>query len=249
MLWVALAGGVRVEVDGHRVADGSLGGRQGRRLLARLAWEGRAVHRDELADGIWLDSLPRTWERTLSGVVTRLRRGMAEAGVGGDVITYVDGRYTLVGGGDLGVDVHDAADKLAAARESADVGDLVSSGDLARIVLRVARLPLLPGEDANWVDLARARHHALLVDALDVLADVALRAGSFGAAEEAAREIVHWDPLREAGHQRLMRTLAAGGDRTAVFIAYAACRRVLLEELGVGTSEETEVIYREALGE
>ena len=77
MLWIGLAGGVRVEVDGVSVDDGLLGGRQGRRLLARLAWEGRAVHRDELADGIWLESLPRTWERTLSGVVTLFGPGSA----------------------------------------------------------------------------------------------------------------------------------------------------------------------------
>ena len=123
MLWVALAGGVRVEIDGVPVVDGLLGGRQGRRLLARLAWEGRAVHRDELADGIWLESLPRTWERTLSGVVTRLRAGLAEAGVRGDVITFVDGRYSLVGGGDVQVDVREAGcDLVAAARAGRGCG-------------------------------------------------------------------------------------------------------------------------------
>ena len=97
-------------------------GRVGR-LLARLAWEGREVHRDELADGIWLESLPRTWERTLSGVITRLRVGLAEAGVRGDVITFVDGRYSLVGGGDVHVDVRDAECDLVAAREAADRND------------------------------------------------------------------------------------------------------------------------------
>ena len=88
MLFVRVAGGVRAELDGVRIADVALGGRQGRKVLARLAWEARSVHRDELADGIWIEMLPRTWERTLSGVITRLRAGLVAAGVQGDVVTF-----------------------------------------------------------------------------------------------------------------------------------------------------------------
>jgi WD40 repeat protein/DNA-binding SARP family transcriptional activator len=248
MLWIALAGGVRVEVDGRPVDDGALGGRQGRRLLARLAWEGRAVHRDELADGMWLESLPRTWERTLSGVITRLRAGLKEAGVRGDIVTYLDGCYWLIGGGDLHVDVRDAGLDLVAAREAADRGDLERARALAENVLEVARAPLLPGEDAGWVDVARARHRALLLDALDALADVGLSARSYVLAERAAREAVHCEPLREAGHQRLLRALAAKGDHAAALTAYGACRRLLADELGVSPSRETETIYGELLG-
>jgi WD40 repeat protein/DNA-binding SARP family transcriptional activator len=248
MLWIALAGGVRVEVDGRPVDDGALGGRQARRLLARLAWEGRAVHRDELADGMWLESLPRTWERTLSGVITRLRAGLKEAGVGGDIVTYLDGRYRLIGGGDVHVDVRDAGLDLVAACEAADRGDLERARVLAEDVLEVARAPLLPGEVAGWVDVARALHRALLLDTLDALADVGLRGRSYMLAERAAREAVHYEPLREAGHQRLLRALVAKGDHAAALTAYAACRRLLAEELGVGPSPETEAIYHEALG-
>ena len=248
MLWVALAGGVRAEVDGRLVDDGLLGGRQGRRLLARLAWEGRAVHRDELADGIWLERLPRTWERTLSGVITRLRIGLTDAGVLGDVITFVDGRYSLIGGGDVHIDVRDAGHDLVAAREAADRGDLECARLLADGVLQVARLPLLPGEDAEWVDVARIRHRTLLQDALDVVVDAGLRAGSYALAEGAAREAVHSEPLREAGHQRLLGVLAAQGDHAAVVTAYSACRQLLVEELGLSPSPETDAIYRQSLG-
>ncbi len=209
---------------------------------------GRAVHRDELADGIWLERLPRTWERTLSGVITRLRLGLADAGVSGDVVTFVDGRYLLAGGGDVHVDVRDARRDLVASREAADRGDFEGARTLAEGVLRVARLPLLPGEDAAWVDVARDRHRALLQDALGVVADAGLNAGWHVLAEEAAREAVHTEPLREAGHQRLLSVLAAKGDHAAVVTAYSACRRLLVEELGLSPSPETEAIYRRSLG-
>ena len=114
--------------------------------------------------------------------------------------------------------------------------------------MEVARPPLLPGEDAGWVDVARARHRALLLDTLDALADVGLRARSYVLAEHTAREAVHYEPLREAGHQLLLRALAAKGDHAAALMAYADCRRLLAEELGVSPSGETEAIYREVLG-
>ena len=179
-----------MECDGDAIDDRLLGGRQGRRLLAHMAWEGRSVHRDELADGLWSGVLPRTWERTLSGVVTRLRVGLAEAGVRGEVISFVDGRYGLVGGGEVHLDVVDASANLVAARQAADCGDLERARVLAESVLVVARLPLMPGEDAGWVDAARARHRILLFDALDLLADSALAAHWYALGEAAAREAI-----------------------------------------------------------
>lgn len=178
--------------------------------------------------------------------ITRLRAGLKEAGIRGEIITYLDGRYSRIGGGDVHVDVRDAGLDVVAAQDAADRGDLERARALAEDVLGVARAPLLPGEDAGWVDVARARHRALLLDALDALADVGLRSRSYVVAERAAREAVHYEPLREAAHQRLLRALAARGDQAAALTAYAACRRLLAEELGVGPSRETEAIYHEA---
>ena len=213
-------------------------------------WRGRGGRSIETSwpTAFGLNRLPRTWERTLSGVITRLRAGLAEAGVKGDVITFVDGRYSLIGGGDVQVDVRDAACDLAAAREAADRNDFEGARAGAEGVLDVFRLPLLPGEDAGWVDVARARHGALLLDALDLLGRCRTARRVVRVGGGAAREAVHCEPLREAGHQRLLRALMAKGDHAAVLTAYAACRRVLAEELGVSPSPETEAIYREALG-
>ena len=247
MLRVTLAGGIRVEVDGRHVDERSLGGRQGRHVLARLAWEQRPVHRDELADGIWLDRLPRTWERTLSGVITRLHAGLAAAGFSGNAIVYADGRYNLRDT-DIDVDVHEAHRDLVAAGEARDAGDLALAKSLAESALDVARLPVLTGADAGWVELAHARHRSLLLDALDLLAGVCQRSGAHALAESTAREAIHWDPLRESGHRRLLEVLAASGDHAAVLQAYASLRRLLAEELGASPSPSTEAVYLAALG-
>ena len=112
----------------------------------------------------------------------------------------------------------------------------------------VFRLPLLPGEDAGWVDVARARHGATLLDALDGWPMRGCAPSGTWWRRRVAREAVHCEPLHEAGHQRLLRVLMAKGDHAAVVTAYTACRRVLAEELGVSPSPDTEAIYRQALG-
>src|SRR5215207_1457764 len=248
VLWVSIAGGLHVEVDGPQVADAALGGRQGRKVLGRMAWERRSVHRDELADGIWIGTLPRTLERTLSGVITRLRTGLATAGAPSDLISFVDGRYSI-DSSVITVDVHQASTYLARGRDALDAGDARAAIALASSGLMVARRPLMPGDDGSWLDLARARHRALLRDLLDVLADASLADGRFAEAESAARESIHWEPVREVGHQRLVRILAESGDRAAAIEAYAQCRRVLADELGVTPSPDTEGLRAELLGD
>ena len=62
------------------------------------------------------------------------------------------------------------------------------------------------------------------------------------------REAIHWDPLREEGHRRLLKVLAAKGDHAAVHQAYSSLRQLLGEELGVSPSPSTEAAFLEALG-
>src|SRR5207302_1695563 len=63
-----------------------------------------------------------------------------------------------------------------------------------------------------------------------------------------AREAVRLEPYREAGYGRLVRMLAANGDRAEAVRAYQQCRERLEKGLGVAPSAETERLYRELAG-
>src|SRR6478735_1235445 len=71
---VFLAGRVVVEAGGSVVDEGRFPGRQGRLLFAYLVAEhGRPVPRDELAEALWEEGRPATWDKALSVLVSKLR--------------------------------------------------------------------------------------------------------------------------------------------------------------------------------
>ena len=73
-----------METDGAAVDEARFPGRQGRLLFAYLvAEQGRAVPRDELAEVLWGDAPPPTWDKALTVVVSKLRGLLANGGGNG----------------------------------------------------------------------------------------------------------------------------------------------------------------------
>jgi DNA-binding SARP family transcriptional activator len=73
---------------------------------------------------------------------------------------------------------------------------------------------------------------------------VALANGEHPRAAQLAREVVDLEPFHETGWQRLMRAHAGGGNRAEALRAYARCKKLLADELGVAPSPETQAIAR-----
>ena len=78
-LKVFLAGRVAVETDGVVIDEARFPGRQGRLLFAYLvAEQGRPVPRDELAEALWGEAPPATWDKALTVIVSKLRGLLAD---------------------------------------------------------------------------------------------------------------------------------------------------------------------------
>jgi DNA-binding SARP family transcriptional activator len=241
---IELAGRVRLEAPDTVVEGSGFPGRQGRLALAYLALEGRAVGRDELAAAVWGDGLPRSWERDLSAVVSKLRALLGPAGA---AITGGGADYHLELPAGAEVDVAAARRNLAVSEAALARGDPEAAVLAADRVLAVAREELLPGLRAPWVDERRDDLRRLLQQALGVRADAAAEAGDLGAALRDAGELVGLDPYRETGHARLIRLELRAGNRAEALRAHERCRQLLAEELGVAPGPEVEAAYLEAL--
>jgi class 3 adenylate cyclase len=245
---------VRIHLGGELLVQGETGllrgsdlpGRQGRLALARLALSPHAVGRDELADLLWAGQLPKSWERDLSTVLSKVRAALASVGID-DAITNAMGAYQLQLGADGWVDVIQALasveDAEVALRRDEDA--IAQAG--AEVGANLARRPFLPGEDGEWVETRRAEQRRVLLRALDALVEALVRRSFLPDALRYASEAVDMEPFRESGYAALMRVQVAAGDRAEALRTYERARRLLADELGIPPSQVLETAYADAL--
>ena len=246
---VSLAGRVAISADGVLIDESRFPARQGRLVFAYLvAEQGRPVPRDELAEALWGDSPPVSWQKALTGIVSKLRGLLTECGLDGSkALTSAFGCYRLDLPEGCSVDVLAATGAIRKAERALAAGDLAAAEAGATRASAVARGRFLPGDEGAWVDEKRRELADVLGRALLCLGDVALAAGDPAAAVRWSNEAVALDPFRETGYRRLMQAHAAAGDRAEALRVYERCRRLLADELGAFPSPETESIYRELL--
>lgn len=246
---ISLIGRVTVNFDGSVVDESQLVGRQGRLLFVYLVAEhGRAVPRDELADALWGETPPVTWEKALTVLASKLRRVLAQQGLADpSILTAAFGCYRLELPEGTWVDVLEAASAADDAERVLGDGDLDRARERASLASSLLQRPFLPGEDGAWVEAKRRDLADVRERALATLSDASLRGGDAPAAVGAAEQLVALAPLHERGYRLLMEAHSAAGNRAEALGVYEQCRQLLAEELGAYPSPETESIYRRLL--
>ena len=244
-LKVFLTGRVAAEANGRVLDEARFPGRQGRLLFVYLvAARSRPVPRDELADAIWGESPPATWEKALTVIASKLRGLVAEDGI---TLTNAFGCYRLDLPEGTWVDLFAAASGAQDAEEALAAGELDQARAAAESAESLARRPFLSGEDGTWVEQKRRDLADIRERALSVLADACLRSGAAREAAKWAEELIALSPFREAGYRRLMEAHEIAGNRAEALRVYEQCRQLLADELGAYPSPETDSIYRALL--
>jgi predicted ATPase/DNA-binding SARP family transcriptional activator len=239
-----LTGQFAVEVDGAPVDTAGVGP-MGRVGLAYLLTERhRPVPRDELAEILWAGAPPKSWETSVRVLVSKLRALLDRGGLAhAEALTTRAGCYQVHLPDDAVVDVEAAAAAVAEAEAELEQGRPGVAQTAAAGAAAVAARRFLPGEQGLWVEQQQAELRALHLRALEVLAGAATAGGDWLAAVQAAEEAIALEGLREQLWVRLMSAHAAAGNRGEALRAYERCRRLLVEELGVGPSPATEAAY------
>jgi SARP family transcriptional regulator, regulator of embCAB operon len=248
-LKVFLAGRIAVEATGVVIDERHFPGRQGRLLFAYLVAEyGRPVPRDELAEALWGDAPPATWDKALSVLVSKLRGVLSESGVdGASALTAAFGCYQLELPAGTWVDVLAAESAAKEAEGFLETDELESATAAAALAESVTRSPFLPGDDGPWVEEKRRELAEVRARALSALAEASIRTDKAAEAVRWAGLAVEAEPFRESGYRRLMEAHVAAGNRAEALRVYERCRQLLAEELGAYPSPETEAIYRSLL--
>ena len=241
---VYLAGEVIVEERGRLLREAGLPARQGRLAFAFLVdHRHHPVAHDDLAAAIWPDAIPDAWAVSLSAIVSKLRVALETVGMQRDAaITSAFGCYQLHLPDGAWVDLEVAADTLHTAEGQVTAGNPGAGHGDALVALSILRRPFLPGARGGWVEARREGLRAEMVRALDCMTSCLLANGELALALRNAEELVRLEPLRESGYRQLMRAHVARGDRGEALRVYEACRRRLVDELGVGPSADTQAL-------
>ena len=245
LLKVFLMGRVAAEANGRVLDEARFPGRQGRLLFAYLvAARSRPVPRDELADAIWGESPPATWEKALTVIASKLRGLVVEDG-----ITLTERVRLLPAHLPDGtwVDLFAAASGAQDAEEALAAGELDEARAAAESAESLARRAFLPGEDGPWVEDKRRDLADVLVRALNALPMRPASRAALGNAAKWAEDDRALEPFRETGYRALMQAHVAAGNPAEALRVYERCRRFLADELGAYPSPESEAVYLEIL--
>ena len=245
-LRITLAGGCRVAmVNGTWDVEVPTG--KGACVLARLALAAATSDARRACRSGVARRLPRSWERDLSAVVSRLRRVLRDAPGSAATVRGRAGVYELVLPPGSAVDVVEAERALrrgcAALEDDRDDEALAA----ARAAADIARRPMVPGARSVWLDDRRAWLRSLLAQALALQVEVAVArrdASGLGAADEA----IATEPISERAYENAMRLHLALGEYVAAVDVYTRYRAAFVEELGLPPAPAIEALWAAAQG-
>jgi DNA-binding SARP family transcriptional activator len=218
---LCLLGGPCVATHGHQVPlpEGS------KRLVAYVALHERRCERQRVAKALWPSVAPHRAAGNLRSAMWRLQGCRTP-------VLQADGHRVWLHP-DLRVDVEEVrqwAGRVSAGR--------VRSADLDGHPQAERALDLLPGWYDDWVSVERERLRADLLDAMDALAMLLVRADRCADAVEAALTAVSVEPLRESAQRVLIEAHLAEGNRCEAWRSFSSYRELLVRELGVRPSLE-----------
>jgi ATP/maltotriose-dependent transcriptional regulator MalT/DNA-binding SARP family transcriptional activator len=239
-----LFGGFSVTRGTWRVDDSAWERRVAQRLVRLLLVNrDRAVSEDLIFEAFWPGKTAADARPSLQVAVSRARAVLDVPGAA-SVIEAAERAYRLRLRARDSVDVDEFARAATAALAEQGAGRHALLEHAASLWTGE---PLSEERYSEWALFWRERLTELYLGVLEALAGSALESGDHVAAVTRARELVDVDPLNEGGHRSLMTAYARAGRRSQALRQFLACRRALVEELGVEPAAETSELQRRIL--
>ena len=237
MVAVRLFGAIEVRVGSQRLGPRDFGGVKPKQLFeALLVQRGRALAKDQLAEMIWGEALPRKVAATIESYVSLLRSRLGPAS---ELIATETGGYRAELGG-VQVDV-DAFDSLLCDAAGAPAAERRQRLEAA---LAIATAEVLEDEPyAEWVMDLRRMYVERRLQATCDLAETCVAIHDLQAAVELAERALVLDPLFERAHRVAIVGHYALGEEGRALRAYERCRVTLLEELGTTPTPATAAVH------
>lgn len=202
-------------------------------LAALVAHRGESVSSEALADALWADSVPESWQKVIQGCVVRLRKLL-----GAHAIETTPGGYRLRVHAEQ-VDARRFEQLLSSAREQLALGDPDRAGYTLTHALALWRgPPLMDLEDWATGHAEAQRLDELRLEAEDLHTEAALRAGHQLEVLAQATSRLAEAPLRERRWALLARAQYQAGRQSDALATLRRARTMLATELGLDPGPE-----------
>ena len=187
--------------------------------------------RSHLASLLWTNSTEQEGRQSLSTTLNRLRQALPCW----PIQTHND-HLSWCGSNEVWVDTTRFCELSSC---SADVAALEEAASLWRgPFLEGAVLPNAEGYE-TWLQQQTLLWENRVLQVLTALVQTHQARGDWAKAIDFARRTLLIDPLQERMHQALMTCYYFAGDRGAALAQYAACERILRNQLGVAPDDST----------
>ena len=232
MLKLRLFGGIELIDQDNNVL--SIGTRKDTALLVFLALQDRPVERSKIAALMWPDRPEEQARKSLRQSLVGLRRRVNRDQM---VLCAERNERMSICSSHLRVD-------------ALLFSSLVRSGSFEAAV-DLYHGPLLEGFSSpssifsEWLAIEETRFSDLAIGAFVSLTEQRLAVADWSGAMASARALLEIDPLREAGHQLLMRALDGAGRGTEALQQFHRLSGLLRGELDVRPNVDTVSVYRD----
>jgi DNA-binding SARP family transcriptional activator/tetratricopeptide (TPR) repeat protein len=200
----------------------------------------RPIHEDVLLEMLWRERSVETARRSLRVAVSQARAVLDLPGASRSVVDVSDHAYRLALGPADRVDA-DQFEQLAATALAARGAD---RSELLREAAETWTGPPLPEDSyADWASPLRNRLIARYQEVLLALAADCGDRRDYFAATDAAHKLLTLDPLDERAHRELMLANVRAGRTAHALRQYLACRRLVVDALGVEPESATTELH------
>jgi len=208
----------------------------------------RRVSKDAIVDTFWGESDFGSVEKNFHPTISHIRKALnSNQPLKQNFLLYRDGDYQLNPEFSYQIDIEEFVRLVAegdAARRAREAEAFVKAYEAAAALYRGE---FMQGSYDEWVDEQRSYYREQYLRLLEILAQSSQKAEEWARSLSIAQRILREDPFREDVHCMMMRAHAAQGNRVAVREQYETLRKLLLKELGVEPSAETQRTYKELL--
>jgi predicted ATPase/DNA-binding SARP family transcriptional activator len=196
-------------------------------ILAYVALEGGQQSRVGLAALFWPESSDKNAFASLRVALSSLRKYV------GEYIEITREIVRIKKEAEVYLDIHDFEENIAS-------GNLPQALDLYRGDLLAGIQIQDCNEFEHWRRWEQERLHNLMINALQASISAEMARGSYKEGQALASELLKLDPLNEVAHQQYMVALALDGKRSDALKRYQQCGEILMAELQLEPSAETE---------